>query len=188
MGADYVHAALDGFVEVVSRLVIEHHHRRVAELELTMTQAQILRILRKEPLSTGRLAAELRISAPAVTQLTDRLIRKSLIDRRPVEGDRRMVLLSLTAHGKSVVDGFRHHRNEVFSDALGHLSQRERTDVIEALKMVSWALGAASRPTVAEPPSAPLPSRTPERLAEASNATTGAKPTPVVKRLRMEWD
>ena len=187
MDADYAHAALDGFVEVVSRLVIEHHHRRVAELELTMTQAQILRILRKEPLSTGRLAAELRISAPAVTQLTDRLTRKSLIDRRPVQGDRRMVLLSLTAHGKSVVDGFRHHRNEIFSDALGHLSQRERADVIEALKMVSWALGA-SRPTVAEPPQAAIASRTPERLAEASNATTGAKPTPVARRLRMEWD
>ncbi|HWN99282.1 MAG TPA: MarR family transcriptional regulator, partial [Blastocatellia bacterium] len=87
---------LDGFVEAMFKVIFEHHHRRVMALELTLPQAQTLRILWREPLSTSRLAAELRISAPAVSQLTDRLARKSLIDRRPVEGDRRMVLLSLT--------------------------------------------------------------------------------------------
>jgi len=180
---------LDEFVEVVSRLIIEHHHRRVVELDLTLAQAQTLRVLRREPLSTGKLAAELRISAPAVTQLADRLTRKALIDRRPVEGDRRMVLLSLTAQGKALVDGFRRHRNEVFAEALGHLSPRDRTEVVEALKKISWALGASTDwPKAAEPSLAPDAHRPPDRPGEASNATAGAKPAPVTKRMRMEWD
>ncbi|MEK6301237.1 MAG: MarR family transcriptional regulator [Acidobacteriota bacterium] len=185
MGMDETRLALDEFVEVVSRLIIEHHHRRAAELDLTLAQAQILRILRRAPLSTGKLAVELRVSAPAVTQLTDRLTRKSLIDRKPVEGDRRMVLLSLTVSGKALVDGFRRHRNDVFGEAMGHLNQRDRTEVVEALKKISWALGAATS-TKADEPS--VAAEAPDRPAEASNVTAGAKPVPVAKRIRMEWD
>jgi len=189
MAIDEAQLVLDDFVEGVFRLIIEHHHRRVVELDLTLAQAQILRILRREPLSTGKLAVELRISAPAVTQLTDRLTRKALIDRKSVEGDRRRVLLSLTAPGKALVDGFRRHRNEVFAEALGHLNESERTDVLAALRTISWALGApTSQPKAAEPLVAADPPRPPESLAEASKLTAGAKPAPVTKRIRMEWD
>lgn len=189
MVIDEVQLVLDEFVEGVFRLIIEHHHRRVVELDLTLAQAQILRILRREPLSTGKLAAELRISAPAVTQLTDRLSRKALIDRKPVEGDRRMVLLSLTAPGTALVDGFRRHRNEVFAEALGHLNQSDRNDVVAALRTISWALGAPmSQPTGAEPSVAADAHRPPESPAEASKLTAGPKPAPVTKRIRMEWD
>jgi len=176
---------LDEFVEGVFRLIIEHHHRRVVELDLTLAQAQILRILRRESLSTGKL----RISAPAVTQLTDRLTRKALIYRKPVEGDRRMVLLSLTVPGKALVDGFRRHRNEVFAEALGHLNQRDRSDVVAALRTISWALGVpTSQPTGAEPQVATDAHRPPDSPAEASKLTAGPKPAPVTKRIRMEWD
>lgn len=182
-------AVLDGFVEAVFKLIIEHHHKRVVELDLTLAQAQTLRILRRAPLSTSRLAAELRISAPAVTQLTDRLARKHLIERRPVDGDRRMVLLTLTVHGKGLVDGFRRHRNEVFAVALRHLNQSDRAGVIDALGKISWALGAeASRPEGAESSLLPDKLRPPESAAEASKVTVGARPVPVVRRIRMEWD
>jgi len=184
---DDTRLALDGFVEVVSKLIIEHHHRRAAELDLTMPQAQILRILSREPLSTGRLAAELRISAPAVTQLTDRLTRKSLVVRQPVQGDRRVVLLSLTALGMNLVDGVRRHRNEVFAKALGHLNHSDRAEVIDALKKISQALGASLEPETANA-GAKARKRPPESQPEASNLAAGAKPAPVAKRIRMEWD
>lgn len=177
---------LDGFVEAVFKLIIEHHQRRVVELDLTLTQAQTLRILRRAPLSTSGLATELGISPPAVTQLTDRLARKQLIERTAVDGDRRVVLLSLTGRGKGFVDEFRRHRNEVFASALAHLSQGDRAGVIDALKKVSGALGAeASSP---EPSLAPVMPRPPEPAGEASNVITGVRPVPVAKRIRMEWD
>lgn len=189
MAMESVELALDEFVEVVFRLIIDHHHRRVTELDLTLAQAQTLRILRREALSTSKLAAELRISAPAVTQLTDRLTRKSLIDRTAVEGDRRMVLLSLTVRGQSLVDGIRRNRNEVFARALSHLDYGDRVEVVDALKKISAALGAeASRPEAAEPSVAGAAPRPPVRQSEASNVSAGARPAPVAKRIRMEWD
>lgn len=189
MAIEDAEAVLDGFVEAVFRLIIEHHHRRVVELDLTLSQAQTLRILRRAPLPTCKLAAELRISAPAVTQLTDRLARKQLIERKSVDGDRRMVLLSLTVRGKGLVDGFKLHRNEVFAGALGHLNQSDRAEVIGALRKISWALGAeVSPPEAAEPSRAADKLRPPESAAEASNVTAGARPMPVARRIRMEWD
>lgn len=189
MATDYVELALDEFVEAVFKLIIDHHHRRVTELDLTLAQAQTLRVLRRRALSTSKLAAELRISAPAVTQLTDRLTRKSLIDRKAVEGDRRMVLLSLTARGEGLVDGFRRNRNEVFARALSHLDQHDRAEVIDALKKISKALGAeALQPETVGPSVAADAVRPPVRPAEASNVSAGARPAPVTKRIRMEWD
>jgi DNA-binding MarR family transcriptional regulator len=189
MANDYGELALDEFVEAVFKLIIDHHHRRVIELDLTLPQAQTLRILGRKALSTSGLAAELRISAPAVTQLTDRLTRKALIDRKPVEGDRRKVLLALTLRGKGLVDGFRRHRNQVFASALGHLNPEDRAEVVEALRKISWALGTeASRPEPAETPRAADASRPPSHQAEASKDTTGARPASVPRRIRMEWD
>ncbi len=182
-------AVLDGFVEAVFKLIIEHHHRRVVDLDLTLSQAQTLRILRRAPLSTSKLATELRISPPAVTQLTDRLVRKQLIERKPVDRDRRMVLLSLTFRGQGLVDGFKRHRNELFGGALGHLNQSDRAEVIDALRKISWALGAeVSGPEGAEPSLVTEKLRPPESAAEASNVTAGVRPVPMAKRIRMEWD
>jgi DNA-binding MarR family transcriptional regulator len=186
MAIEDAEAVLDGFVEAVFKLIIEHHQRRVVELDLTLTQAQTLRILRRAPLSTSRLATELRISPPAVTQLTDRLARKHLIERKAVDGDRRGVLLSLTSRGKGFVDDFRRHRNEVFAGGLNRLNQGDRTAVIDALRKVSLALGSeASQP---EPSLVPDIARPPESAGEASNVKPGVRPVPVAKRISMEWD
>jgi DNA-binding MarR family transcriptional regulator len=189
MGIEDAEAVLDGFVEAVFKLIIDHHHKRVVEVDLTLSQAQTLRILRRAPLSTSKLAAELRISAPAVTQLTDRLARKQLIERSPVDGDRRMVLLSLTVRGKGLVDGFKRGRNEVFAGALGHLSQSDRAEVIDALRKISWVLGAEAfgRETV-EPPLVADDLRPSKSATEASNVRAGVRVVPVAKRIRMEWD
>ena len=177
---------LDGFVEAVFKLIIEHHHKHVVELDLTLSQAQTLRILRRASLSTSKLAAGLRISPPAVTQLTDRLTRKQLIERKPVDGDRRMVMLSLTGRGKGLVDGFRRHRNEVFASALSHLNRNEQEEVVDALRKISWALGT-SRPQPETSQSADE-LQTPTSADEASKLMTGAKPVPIARRMRMEWD
>jgi DNA-binding MarR family transcriptional regulator len=178
---------LDEFVEAVFRLMIDHHHRRVVEVDLTLLQAQALRVLHREPLSTSKLAAELRVSAPAATQLTDRLTRKRLIERKSVDGDRRMVLLVLTARGKDLIDGFRQHRNEMFAEALGYLSGADQTEFIAALTTISAALrvNAAHLQTLTP---ATGDKRTPVRPVEASNVTTGAIPARAWKRIRMEWD
>ena len=167
--------------------MIDHHHRRVIEVDLTLLQAQALRVLHRGPLSTTKLAAELRVSAPAATQLTDRLTRKRLIERKSVDGDRRMVLLLLTARGKDLIDGFRQHRNEMFAEALGHLNEADQSEFVSALTTISAAL-KANAPQLELQTSAPSDTGAPVRPVEASNVTTGAIPARAWKRIRMEWD
>ena len=132
---------LNSFTEVMSMILLDVHQQHLAELDLTLPQAQVLRVLRRSgTVPTGRLAAELRISAPAITQLTDRLIRKGLIERQTAAGDRRSVLVALSVKGKRLVDLFRKRRCEIFSAALAELDEVERAEVVASLKKVIAAL------------------------------------------------
>src|SRR5947208_1533864 len=100
-------AVLERFAEMMFRLMWENHQRQAVEQEVTLPQMQAMRLLLGGSRSTGDLAAGLRISAPAVTQLSNRLIRKHLIERQAADGDRRSVMIGLTERGKQAVDSFR---------------------------------------------------------------------------------
>ncbi|HEX8476044.1 MAG TPA: MarR family transcriptional regulator [Pyrinomonadaceae bacterium] len=142
-GAESIKAVevLNRFAEAVSNRLIEHYQKHLAELDLTLPQAQALRILRERgACATGQLATELRISAPAVTQLTDRLLRKELIRRQIGVQDRRSVIVGLSEKGERLVSQFRRRRSEIFDRALAHLSEAEQRRVIEALEKVVEAL------------------------------------------------
>ena len=135
-----VEEVLNSFAEVISALMIDQYQKHIAELDLTFPQAQAMRILRRGPVPTGQLACLLRISAPAITQLTDRLIRKGLIKRTAGAEDRRCVIVALSVRGRQLVDQFRQRRREVFSRALAHLSNQEQAEINEALVKVVAAL------------------------------------------------
>ena len=131
---------LNRFAEVMSKLLIEQHQQRLAALDLTLLQAQVLRVLRRGPLLTGQLATELRTTAPAITQLTDRLIRKGLIERQAAVDDRRCVMVALSAKGRRLVDQFRRQRSQIFTGALAYLRDDEQAQVVEGLSKVIEAL------------------------------------------------
>ena len=131
---------LSSFTEIMSGLMMDQYQKQLTELELTLPQAQVLRVLRRGPLQTGQLAAEMKISAPAITQLTDRLIRKGLIERHAAADDRRCVIVALSEEGRQLVDRFRERRREIFDEALAELSEAERRQAFEVLEKVVKAL------------------------------------------------
>ena len=189
MERDAVGIILDRFVEGLFRLMLDQHRAHVVEMDLTVVQAQTLTLLRGEPLPTTRLAAFLGISAPAMTQLTDRLVRKRLIERRPAEGDRRTVIIELTAQGRHAVDRFRKRRSEVFTEALARLNDPDRKEVIDALGKVVFALEGHSAVQSEEPiRSKHLEKQTAARPAEASKKVGEIATNPPVRRMRIEWD
>jgi DNA-binding MarR family transcriptional regulator len=140
-GAVEIGAVLDRFVDGWFVLILDQHQKHIVETDLTMSQAQALRLLAGAPLTTGNLAGKLGISAPAVSQLTDRLIRKHLIERRAVARDRRSVTVEISATGRRLVEGLRRRRNEVFEHALLKLSDSDRDEVIGALAKMAGVLG-----------------------------------------------
>lgn len=131
---------LSHFADLMSRLLIDQYQQHIAELDLTLLQAQVLRVLRRGPLATGQLAMELSISAPAITQLTERLARKGLIERQSAIDDRRSVLIALSRKGERLVDQFRKRRADIFNHALASLQEAEQEQVFEALGKVIAAL------------------------------------------------
>jgi DNA-binding MarR family transcriptional regulator len=135
-----VEQVLNSFAEVMSALMIDQYQKHLAELDLTFPQAQAMRILRRGALPTGQLASQLKISAPAISQLTDRLIRKGLIERTAAADDRRCVIVALSEHGCQLVDQFRQRRREIFTRALEHLSKEEQAEINEVLVKVVVAL------------------------------------------------
>jgi DNA-binding MarR family transcriptional regulator len=138
--AGEVEEVLNSFTEIMSGLMIDQYQKQITELELTLPQAQLLRVLRRGPMQTGQLATEMRISAPAITQLTDRLIRKGLIERSTTADDRRCVIVALSDEGRLLVDQFRQRRGEIFNEALADLSEAERKQAVEVLEKVVKAL------------------------------------------------
>lgn len=187
-------AVLDRLVEGLFRLMLEHHQRNVAEMELTLPQAQALKLLYRAPLSTSRLAAVLGISAPAVSQLTDRLARKQLIERHTVETDRRSVVVSLTRKGTQVIEGFRQRRNEIFSEALRRLSEPDSLEVIQALGKIVYVLEEHEPDRLALPRVAEQPRRrgserrTAIQPASTSNVLGLDRSSPLRRRMKIEWD
>lgn len=135
-----VEEVLSSFAETVSGVLFEHHQKQLANLDLTLPQAQALKILRGGACPTGVLAAQLRISAPAVTQLTDRLLRKGLIERQAAANDRRSVIVALSERGRQLVAQFRRQRGLLFDEALKQLDESEQAQVLEALRKVSELL------------------------------------------------
>ena len=193
-GMETAEVILDEFIEGLFRLMLDDHQTQVVEMDLTLVQAQALKLLRAAPLPTSKLAAALGISAPAVTQLTDRLGRKRLIERQAVKTDRRAVMVAITEKGGRVIDGFRKRRNQVFADTLSRLSDEDRREVIDALSKVVAVLGGHELVQFdgLSAPAALRPDRSVRRTAaEAPEASKGRGQAPVslpTRRMRIEWD
>ena len=56
---DTIEQVLDDFIEGLFRLMLEHHQAQVLEMDLTVVQAQALKLLRTAPLPASKLAAAL---------------------------------------------------------------------------------------------------------------------------------
>ena len=96
-------------------------------------------------LLAGELAASMLLSPAATTNRVDRLAAAGLVERLPVEGDGRAVLIGLTHAGRSVAeDAVRaHSANE--RRLLAGLSARQE-------RALSGLLAALSRSVAGEPP------------------------------------
>lgn len=113
-----------GPMEVLSRVSRLAHHldraRRNAfgELSIETWEFDVLAALRRAgtpyELSPGRLLKETLVTSGTMTNRVDRLERRGFVRRLPDPGDRRGVLVRLTAEGRATVDG-----------ALGELLARE---------------------------------------------------------------
>ena len=92
-------------------------------------------------LSPGRLLHETLVTSGTMTNRVDRLAGRGLVDRLPDPGDRRGVLVRLTAEGKSTVDAAFEELLAHERDLLAALPAADRATLATLLKMLMTPLG-----------------------------------------------
>lgn len=124
---------------------------------VTLPQFRLLWVLAESgPSSCSRAAAEVGISASALTRLADRLQAGSYVARTAAGGNRRTVVLELTERGRELVRAVLERRQQEFLRVLGQLGPEERGDVARAVDRFARLLvadageGVDAGPGVAE--------------------------------------
>ncbi len=105
------------------------------QLGVTSRQVTLLWLIRVNPgLSLRELAAEERISAPALSGHVDRLETAGLIERARDETDRRRVGLTLTAEGDKLLKRVRARRTTWLAERLRGLDDDELVALERAIE------------------------------------------------------
>lgn len=101
--------------------------RLLREFGLTMSQYNVLRILRGEgaPLPSLEIADRMIRVVPAITGLIDRLEKQELVTRRRCEEDRRIVFVEITMKGTKLLAKIDTPLIEFHKTLLGHLPRKE---------------------------------------------------------------
>ena len=105
------------------------------QLGVTSRQVTLLWLIRNNPgMSLRELAAEERISAPALSGYVDRLEKAGLLARVRDESDRRRVGLALTDEGERLLRRVRARRTTWLADRLRGLDDDELAAVEAAIE------------------------------------------------------
>lgn len=116
--------------------------------EITPAQLNALKHIGQHgPCSISSLAEGLCVSQPAATMLVDRMLKKSLVERRPSESDRRQAEVSLTRTGKSLLKRIETERAQRLSAILLQMPPEERERFAASLEcFIEAALTLESSP------------------------------------------
>ena len=133
--------------------VFEEFRKRVDELhipeflniDVTMAQAKILRLLETEgELHMSELVRRLGISLSTLSGHVDRLVQQGLVIRRDDPADRRQVLISPTPAAFELFERFHELNRAQLRPLLETLNRDERLDIVRAFHHMSRAIEASS--------------------------------------------
>jgi DNA-binding MarR family transcriptional regulator len=119
--------------------------KETEQLGITARQATLLWLVKRSPgLSLAELAAEERISAPAMSGHVDRLERAGLLERLRSSDDRRRVGLRLTDEGERLMRRVRARRTTWLADRLKALEPSELQAIEVAVPALMQLLEASA--------------------------------------------
>jgi MarR family transcriptional regulator, 2-MHQ and catechol-resistance regulon repressor len=123
--ADRIAEALRAYVKLLraGKSVLARVEPRLAAAGLTPTQLGVLEaILHKGPLTQRELGRKVLTSAGNMTDVVDKLEARGLVCRTRSPRDRRIVTVTLSPPGRTLIEGlFPHHARDIAA-AMGGLS------------------------------------------------------------------
>ena len=105
----------------------------------------LLAISEKGICRASDLSKEIKVSAPTVTGLLDRLMREKYLIRIPDQNDRRAINIKLTAKGGRLVSEFLSHIKKRWEAILVHFTLKEREEYLEFLKRILGVLAVEDK-------------------------------------------
>lgn len=112
-------------------------------IHLSIVQIQTLIFLHQHKntqVSMSEIAGYFRIELPSATSLINKLCDQKLAQRHSDAGDRRLVLISLTEEGKTLVIQAMHQRRIKLEKMLSYLSEQEKTELLSIIRTLDTKL------------------------------------------------
>lgn len=140
--ADCAHALLEIVPEVMQE--IRCHVRSQRGHDLSVLQLRTLAFLDRQPgAPLSAVADHVGLTLPSMSTQVSNLVERSLILRTTSQADRRCIALRLTEQGAALLASVRENARAALAANLIHLSDMERTQVLEALMLLRSVLTAA---------------------------------------------
>lgn len=104
----------------------EHFEHVMSRIELSPSQIHLLFIVEAlQPVNSKKLAATMRLTPGAISQLVDALGEKDYIQRENDKTDRRVSYITLSPQGKKLVVKCQRARNILLTEAMQSLDDEE---------------------------------------------------------------
>lgn len=133
-------------IQALAKILGDQAALRLDEKGLQWWQYDVLATLRRqgEPfqMAATELADSVMLTSGAMTNRIDRLEQSGLIKRLADEHDRRRVIVRLTLEGLSLIESAAEIRFKSATDALDCLSQQQRAQLSDLLRIVLLAQNA----------------------------------------------
>ncbi len=121
----------------VMRLARRLRNEREAEDDLTPNQLAVLGTLSLcGAMTIGDLAGAEKVQPPSMTRIVSCLVDKSLLQRRPHPGDKRVVVVSLTDEARAVIAESRRRKDAWLNQRLSELTASERRILRDAAPLL----------------------------------------------------
>ena len=130
-------------IEAVERTMLQlgwATHRQLAQeltsFNLTVSQFAAMRALQgfEDSCTMSELARAARQISATMTGIVDRLVERALLTRQRDPADRRVLRISLTAHGKELLETIKHQKRVRLRQFLEDLSPAERRDFVRLIQ------------------------------------------------------
>jgi DNA-binding MarR family transcriptional regulator len=129
------------FSATINQVVEERVLRAVAGHRLTWQQFKLLRLVAvTDSHSLGDVASFLGVSDAAASKSVDKLVRRRLLHRAAGKDDRREIHLSLTEHGRHVVEAYERARDRKMAELLAGFSPEDLRRTSQLLDRLSATL------------------------------------------------
>ncbi|MBM3248073.1 MAG: MarR family transcriptional regulator [Candidatus Omnitrophica bacterium] len=122
---------------LMPKMIRKMHRGYIAYSDIPISQLAImLAVAEQGTTQATKLSREMKVSAPSITGIVDRLVRTNYIKRIPDKKDRRVINLMLTEKGQKEINVLRDRMRNRWKSILSELEPQDREMYLSLMKKI----------------------------------------------------